>query len=83
MNSKEKKLIGVRVPSRLQKTLSEYCLSHGVKINYFVAEAIKEKLDEILEERIDREMLEERLRNPQFISSEEFEKYLRKREIAS
>ena len=40
----EKKLIGVRISKSLTAELREYCKSHGILINYFVAEAIKAKL---------------------------------------
>jgi len=39
-----KKLIGVRISESLATELREYCKSHGILINYFVAEAIKAKL---------------------------------------
>jgi len=40
----EKKLIGIRISKSLTAELREYCKSHGILINYFVAEAIKAKL---------------------------------------
>jgi hypothetical protein len=45
MRSKEKNLLGVRVPALLKKKLSSYCVINGIKISYFVSEAIKEKLE--------------------------------------
>lgn len=39
-----KKLIGVRISESLATELREYCKSHGILINYFVAEAIETKL---------------------------------------
>ena len=42
--STKKILIGSRIPEPLALELREYCKSHGILINYFVAEAIKTKL---------------------------------------
>jgi len=39
-------LIGARIPVTLKEKLSKYCLSNGIKINYFVTQAIKERLQE-------------------------------------
>ena len=74
-------LLGVRVPKMLKEKLSDYCSSHGVKISFFVAEAIKEKLLELVEDSRDVEMANKRLKNAEFISQNEFDKYLLGREI--
>lgn len=65
-------LIGARIPVTLKEKLSKYCLSNGIKINYFVAQAIKERLQEIKEDEHDIATCEKRLKNPEFISQEEF-----------
>jgi len=39
-------MIGARIPVILKEKLSKYCLSNGIKINYFVTQAIKERLQE-------------------------------------
>ncbi len=65
-------LLGTRVPLPLKERLSRYCLSHGIKMSYFVAEAIKERLQEIKEDEQDIATCEKRLKNPKFISQEEF-----------
>ncbi|HAZ10342.1 MAG TPA: hypothetical protein DCY56_04495 [Candidatus Omnitrophica bacterium] len=74
-------LIGARVPISLKEKLSKYCLNHGVKINYFVTQAIKEKLEEINEDNYDIAIAEERLKNPKFISQKDFDRYLLKKRI--
>ena len=74
-------LLGTRVPLTLKERLSRYCLSHGVKINYFVAEAIKERLLEISEDREDLLIAQERLKEAKFISHKEMSRYLVKRGI--
>ena len=40
----KKKLIGSRIPESVIIELREYCKSHGILMNHFVSEAIKEKL---------------------------------------
>ncbi len=80
---KEQVLLGMRVPAYLKERLTTYCASHGVKMNYFVAEAIAEKLLEIAEDKKDLETAQKRLRGANFISQKEFNKYLLKRRIRS
>jgi len=55
----KKKLIGVRIPKPIILELREYCKSHGILINHFVSEAIKEQLKKIKrsEEKIKVEKL--------------------------
>lgn len=74
-------LMGTRVPTNLKEKLSHYCLNHGIKMSYFVTEAIKEKLLEIAEDNQDIAIAEERLKDAEFISQKEFNKYLLKRGI--
>jgi len=45
--SRKKILIGTRIPEPLVLELREYCKSHGILMNYFVSEAIKEKLKKV------------------------------------
>ena len=42
-----KKLIGARIPESVIIELKSYCKSHGILINHFVSEAIKEKLKKV------------------------------------
>ncbi len=42
-----KKLIGSRIPEPVIIELREYCKSHGILMNHFVSEAIKDKLKKI------------------------------------
>ncbi len=42
-----KKLIGTRISESVIIELREYCKSHGILMNHFVSEAIKEKLKKI------------------------------------
>jgi len=54
-----KKLIGTRISESVITELREYCKSHGILMNHFVSEAIKEKLRKIKrsEEKIKTEKL--------------------------
>lgn len=45
--STKKILIGSRIPESVIIELREYCKSHGILMNHFVSEAIKEKLKKI------------------------------------
>lgn len=74
-------LLGTRVPLPLKERLSRYCLSHGIKMSYFVAEAIKERLLEISEDKEDLLIVQERLKDAKFISPKEMGRYLAKRGI--
>ena len=78
---KEQVLLGARVPAPLKEDLARYCLNHGIKMNYFVAQAIREKLLETAEDAEDLAIAKERLKDPQFVSQSEMDKYLRKRGI--
>lgn len=43
----KKILMGSRIPESVIIELKEYCKSHGILMNHFVSEAIKEKLKKI------------------------------------
>ncbi len=43
----KKILIGSRIPESVIIELREYCRSHGILMNHFVSEAIKEKLKKV------------------------------------
>ena len=45
--SAKKILIGSRIPESVIIELREYCKSHGILMNHFVSEAIKEKLKKV------------------------------------
>ncbi len=45
--SAKKILIGSRIPESVIIELREYCKFHGILINHFVSEAIKEKLKKV------------------------------------
>jgi len=45
--STKKILIGSRIPESVIIELREYCKFHGILMNHFVSEAIKEKLKKV------------------------------------
>lgn len=77
----EQVLLGARIPVDLKQKLARYCLDHGIKMNYLITEAIKEKLLEISEDNEYLLAAEERMKNPKFVSQKEFDKYLNQRRI--
>ena len=71
--------LGARIPSDLKKKISAYCDRKGIKVQFFITEAIQEKLDEIEQDRLDSLLAQERLKNPQFTPKEDLRKYIQKR----
>lgn len=76
-------LLGARVPVSLKGQLSNYCRIYGIKMGYFVTQAIKEKLSEISEEKQNLIIAKQRLKKPEFISQKELDRYLYKRGLKS
>jgi len=74
-------LLGARVPVRLKENLTKYCFSHGIKMNYLVAQAIREKLLELAEDTEDIAVSKDRLKHDEFISQAEMDGYFKKRGI--
>jgi predicted DNA-binding protein len=79
--TQQQMLLGARIPASLKERLLKYCVNHGVKMNYFVTEAIKARLEEIAEDNHLAALAGKRLKKANFISQEEFNKYLLKRGI--
>ncbi|MBN1445195.1 MAG: hypothetical protein JW957_03705 [Candidatus Omnitrophica bacterium] len=75
----KEKLIGARIPSVLKESLDKYCAEHGVKMSFFVSQAIREKLLEVIEDENDLRVIRERLKKPDFATSEEFNDYISRR----
>lgn len=73
--------LAARIPVSLKEKLQKYCLNNGIKISYFVTEAIKERFVEILEDRRDLSEAKKRLKNTKLVSQEELNNYLSKRRI--
>ena len=77
----KEKLIGARIPSVLKESLDKYCTEHGVKMSFFVSQAIREKLEEVIEDENDLMVIQESLKKPDLATSEEFNNYLSRRGI--
>ena len=71
--------LGARIPVDLKEILSKYCSSRGIKLNFFVTQAIREKLMEAIEDYEDLKIAKERLKNAKYLPLEELDNYLRKR----
>ena len=71
--------IGARISKSLKKKLDRFCQEHGLKMNHVVETALKDKLDELEEELSDRALSRERLKDPEFASQEEYDRYLKRR----
>jgi predicted DNA-binding protein len=83
LKSHETTLLGARIPSDLKQKLLQYCLGRGMKMSYFVSEAIKERLQEAAEEEGLAVIARKRLKDAKFISQKELNRYLSKRGINS
>ena len=81
-------MLGVRVPVALKDKLAGYCEKNGIKLNYLVTQAIKDKLAEISEDAKDMKLAME-IKNEIASAREEYRKgdyitldaYARKRGI--
>ena len=71
--------LGARIPKELKERLNRFCLEHGLKMGHFVKTALQDKLGEVEEEMKDRSMARERLADAEFISQEEYDRYIRRR----
>jgi hypothetical protein len=72
-------ILGIKVPTQLKDRVFDYCDRNGVKIKYFVAQAIQDKLFEIAEDNYDNAIVDGRLENPAFTAEKDMKQYLRKR----
>ncbi len=73
-------ILGIKLPTNLKERISDYCDRNGVKIKYFVTQAIQEKLLKIAEDNYDNAIVDDRLKAPTFTGEEKMEEYFRKRE---
>ena len=71
--------LGARIPKELKDRLNRFCLEHGLKMSHFVKTALLDKLGEAEEEMKDRAMARERLSDAEFVTREEYDRYIRRR----
>jgi predicted DNA-binding protein len=74
-------LLGARVPNGLKQKLSKFCADTGLRMNFFVTQAIEEKLQEMKEDQLDIKIAEKRMKSAEYTSQKEMDSYLRKRGI--
>lgn len=71
--------LGARIPKELKEKLNRFCQEHGVKMSHFVKTAIADKLGEMEEELQDIAMARKRLSDAEFVSEEEYDRYIKRR----
>jgi hypothetical protein len=71
--------LGARIPKRLKTKLDQFCQEHGMKMNLVVSAALEDKLGELEEELDDRALGQQRLNDAEFVSHDEYNKYLKRR----
>ena len=72
--------LGARIPSDLKRRISAYCDRNGVKLQFFVADAIAEKLADIEQDELDNKIADVRLKDPRLTPKSDLDKYLKSRE---
>lgn len=71
--------LGARIPRKLKDKLDRFCREHGLKMSHLVKTALLDKLGELEEEIKDTALARERLKDAEFISQEEYDRYLKRR----
>jgi predicted DNA-binding protein len=71
--------LGARIPKELKERMNRFCMEHGLKMSHFVKTALQDKLGEMEEELKDIAMARRRLADAEFISREEYDRYIRRR----
>jgi predicted DNA-binding protein len=75
----EEVALGARIPKELKEKLNRFCLEHGLKMSHFVKRALQDKLGEAEEEIRDVAMARDRLADAEFVTREEYDRYVRRR----
>ena len=71
--------LGARIPKPLKKKLDLFCKEHGLKMSHVVTRALEDKLGELEEELEDIALARQRLEDAEFVSQEEYDRYLSRR----
>lgn len=71
--------IATRIPSDLKKAVSEYCNRNGIKMQFFLTEALRKGLLEMDEDTYDNAIIDQRRKKPEYVSEVEMDKYFEKR----
>jgi len=75
----EEVALGARIPKELKERMNRFCLEHGLKMSHFVKRALQDKLGEAEEELKDAAMAHDRLADAEFVTREEYNRYIRRR----
>jgi predicted DNA-binding protein len=76
---KDNVALGARIPKELKEKLNRFCQEHGLKMSHLVKRALQDKLGEAEEEIKDIAMARERLADAEFVTREEYDRYIRRR----
>ncbi|MBF0479304.1 MAG: hypothetical protein HQL26_07450 [Candidatus Omnitrophica bacterium] len=68
--------LGARIPAGLKNNIMTYCDRHGIKLRFFVEQALEEKLREEQETQEDNAEIDKRLKNAHYAGTEELTKYI-------
>ena len=71
--------LGARIPRELKDRLDRFCREHGLKMSHLVKMALLDKLGDFQEEVKDLNLARARLTDAEFISQEEYNRYLKRR----
>ena len=71
--------LGARIPSDLKKIVTDYCDRNGIKVQFFVAETLRERLKELREEQLDVQEAQKRIKDAEFIGEEDLKAYVKRR----
>ena len=75
--------LGARIPSELKRMVSDYCDRNGIKVQFFITEAIREKLDDLGQDALDNTIVDQRQKSPQFTPKNNLTKYIQSRKKSS
>ena len=68
--------LGARVPFGLKNTVMTYCERNGIKLRFFVTQALEEKLREVQETSDDNAEVDTRLQQAYYVGTDELTKYM-------
>ena len=71
--------LAARIPAELKRSVDEYCLRNGLKMQFFVTQALRDKLVDLQEDQQDIALAEERLTAPEFVGESGMNTYLKSR----
>jgi hypothetical protein len=81
MQTEDMVALGARIPSRLKNSVMAYCNSHGIKLRFFVAQALAEKLLDEQETVDDNVKVDARLKGAQYVGIRDLSKYAASRKM--